>query len=136
MFNSVREMISIWVIIGILFVHWVADFICQSDKMAQNKSSKREWLIYHAFMYTLVFAIALIIFSFFSLVTVLGYLKFVVGVFLLHLITDAITSKIVSKKFKNNHLGGDIPNFGAFTMIGLDQWLHFVQLILVYYLTI
>ena len=52
--------------------------------------------------------------------------------FIAHTVTDYFTSKIVSKRFENKHFGSKIPNLGAFTVIGFDQILHYVQLILTY----
>jgi len=54
--------------------------------------------------------------------------------FILHTLTDYFTSKIVKYKFNKKHYGSFIPNFGAFTIIGLDQLLHYIQLFLTYYL--
>ena len=48
--------------------------------------------------------------------------------FISHTITDYFTSRIVSKRFKDGHLGSAIPNLGAFTVIGFDQVLHYIQL--------
>jgi len=38
----------------ILFIHWVADFLCQTDKMAINKS--KDWcaLVDHSMVYGFV----------------------------------------------------------------------------------
>jgi hypothetical protein len=49
-----------------------------------------------------------------------------------HTATDYVTSRIVSKKFAKGEYGSSIPNFGAFTIIGIDQVLHYVQLFLTY----
>ena len=53
--------------------------------------------------------------------------------FVFHTLTDYFTSKIVSRKFANQEYGSPIPNFGAFTVIGFDQVLHYVQLFLTYH---
>ena len=42
-----------YAIILILFSHFIADFICQSQKMAINKSSSNVWLTIHVLVYTL-----------------------------------------------------------------------------------
>lgn len=31
-------MINIWIVLYILFIHWVGDFVFQNDTMALNKS--------------------------------------------------------------------------------------------------
>jgi len=56
--------------------------------------------------------------------------------FLLHTATDYITSRIVSRKFANHEYGSPIPNTGAFTVIGFDQVLHYIQLFGAYYILI
>jgi len=54
--------------------------------------------------------------------------------FCCHFITDYITSRIVSRKFANKEYGSPIPNIGAFTVIGFDQVLHYIQLFGTFYL--
>lgn len=61
-------------------------------------------------------------------------LSFVGITFICHTATDYVTSRIVSKKFAKGHYGSAIPNFGAFTIIGFDQILHYIQLFLTYYI--
>jgi hypothetical protein len=39
----------------------------------------------------------------------------------------------VSKKFADHYYGSPIPNFGAFSTIGFDQVLHYVQLIITWW---
>lgn len=93
----------------ILAVHWFADFVLQTDKMAQNKSTSFKWLSSHVGVYTL----CLLPFGpTFSLVNGLA-----------HFIIDAATSRATSRLWKN----GDRHNF--FVVIGLDQLIHTVILI-------
>lgn len=66
----------------------------------------------------------------------LKFLLFFLITFVTHTITDYITSRIVSKKFANKHLGSPIPNFGAFSMIGFDQVIHYGTLFLTYHYVI
>lgn len=47
-------MIDIKIIILILFIHWIADFWCQTDKMAVNKSKSWTYLLQHTLIYTAV----------------------------------------------------------------------------------
>jgi hypothetical protein len=61
-------------------------------------------------------------------------LLFGVITFITHTATDYFTSRIVSKKFAKQEYGSPIPNFGAFTIIGIDQVLHYIQLFLTYQL--
>lgn len=124
---------ELWIVLFILFAHWVADFINQTDEMAQNKSTNIYWLSYHVAAYTTMML-------FFTLVLVLtnGILfdvtppeTFVLVslwcfIFVTHWVTDFITSKITAKFWKS----GNMHNF--FIVIGFDQWLHAIQLLIIY----
>lgn len=125
-------MISIYVILYIIFVHWVADFILQDEKWALGKSKNLRDLLSHTSLYGIVWIFAAIpLFS-------VGYGAVLYGgiTFIFHTLTDYFTSKLVSKKFFYKDLGGPIPNLGAFTYIGGDQVLHYIQLFLTYLLII
>jgi hypothetical protein len=124
----------------IVCVHFVADFIFQAEEWALNKSKNNKALFSHVLTYST--------FWLFGSCLLLGYARphestewyvyssilFFLLTFCCHFITDYITSRIVSKKFANKHLGSSIPNFGAFTMIGFDQVLHYGQLFLTFHL--
>lgn len=115
-------MISFWVILTILLTHWVADFVCQTDAQAKNKSTDNGYLTSHILMYGMIW---------------LGPAIFLLGDFapmfvaitaVCHWITDYFTSRLNTKLYKK----GDIHNF--FVSIGFDQILHYVQLFLTYLL--
>ena len=111
-------------IIAIIIIHWIADFILQTKKMAMNKSKNNYWLFAHVAIYSMTwFLIGLL---FFDLIpTVL----FTVTTFTCHFITDYVTSRWTSKLYKEKKYYG-FPAF--FSVIGLDQFLHYLQLILSY----
>lgn len=128
-------------ILGIITIHFIADFICQDEKWAIGKSKNFRDLINHTKIYSLIWFIfgILIITLFDNTDSVINYnpgdiVLFTFITFIFHTITDFFTSKIVSKKFENKHYGSAIPNFGAFTIIGFDQVLHYIQLFVTYYL--
>lgn len=100
----------------ILFLHWIADFILQTDWMAQNKSTSNKALLIHVSVYTLPFLF-------------IGW-KFALLNSVIHFCVDYITSRI-AKKFYNN---GDIHNF--FVIVGFDQTIHFITLFGLYMLGI
>ena len=45
-------------ILSIIFIHWIADFVLQTDEMAKGKSKYWEPLLSHTIVYSCVFAIA------------------------------------------------------------------------------
>ncbi len=119
---------NLYEILGILFIHWFADFVCQTDEQAKGKS--KEWypLLSHTSTYSLIwlwFGILILpikdipIIIYFTLIT-----------FLCHTVTDYITSRENTKLWEK----GKIHDF--FVCIGFDQYLHYIQLFLTYwYLT-
>lgn len=129
----------------IVVIHFIADFIFQAEEWATNKSKDLVALVSHTFVYTLVWLIpaGFLFPSPCDLSPIFdrcvdGYKVFAfLGItFVSHTVTDYFTSKIVSKKFANQEYGSPIPNFGAFTVIGFDQVLHYAQLFLTYHLLI
>jgi hypothetical protein len=106
-------------VIWVLFVHWFADFFCQDDKTALNKSKNLLYLIYHSCLY---FWILLVGFWIYRIVFI-GYLFTPLFVLNLpaHFVIDAITSRINAKLYLNHR-------HWFFTMIGLDQFLHYAVL--------
>ena len=97
-------------IIILVWMHFIADFIFQSDEMAINKSKSFMWLTFHVFMYSIIFG-------------AFG-LKFWAITFVTHWITDAITSRINSKLYAANQ------RHWFFVGIGFDQAIHITTLIL------
>jgi hypothetical protein len=111
-------------IIAIIFIHWVADFLLQTQKMAMNKSKDNYWLFAHVFVYSMAwFFIGLFFFK------PMPVILFTVTTFICHFITDYLTSRWTSKLYKQEKYYG-FPAF--FSVIGLDQFLHYLQLILCY----
>jgi len=114
----------------IVVIHFISDFIFQAEEWATNKSKSNFVLFKHVAEYTIIWSVSgLFIFS-----DPFKYLIFLLVTFVSHFTTDYFTSRIVSRKFANNEYGSPIPNFGAFTVIGFDQVLHYGQLFLTYHL--
>ena len=122
----------------IIVIHYIADFIFQDEEWAKNKSSSIKALLKHTLMYTYVWVGFIIfipsnIFNIFGYKTILLFITvFPVITFLCHTVTDYFTSRVVKRLFEEKKYGSSIPNFGAFTMIGFDQVLHYIQLFATY----
>lgn len=110
-------------IFSILAIHWFADFVCQTDKQAKNKSTNIFYLLEHTIIYSLIWVIPM----FFMLPTI-NVLPFWFITFIFHTITDYFTSRLNTYLWNK----GDIHNF--FVSIGFDQLLHYIQLFGTYYL--
>lgn len=117
------------VFILIIVIHWIADFIFQAEKWSLGKSKSWIPLLKHTIVYSSFWLIPVWVMT----ENLINSLLFIGVTFIAHTITDYFTSRIVSKKFANNYYGSPIPNFGAFTTIGFDQVLHYLQLILTWY---
>lgn len=121
-------MIAISVLVLIFFAHWVADFVCQIDWMARNKSKSNHPLFVHVLVYSFILGLFLIPIQFNYL---LVYFVLLNG--FLHFCTDWCTSRISSKLYAKGKLGSDsIPNFGFFSVIGFDQFIHMATIVITY----
>lgn len=117
---------TILTVLGILFIHWIADFILQTDKMAKGKSKNMEDLLDHTYTYSGVFVIASLIYSIVTGNWAMAII-FPPITLLCHTVTDYITSRVNAKLWAK----GDVHNF--FVSVGFDQFLHAVQLLLTFY---
>lgn len=127
-------------IFSIIIIHFIADFIMQDEKWALGKSKNWDALLMHTITYTSVWLVIALIIDVYTNQTTndwyfdtLDVQLFLLITFVCHTITDYFTSRIVSKKFAEGKYGSAIPNFGAFTLIGGDQVLHYIQLFATYY---
>lgn len=94
----------------VLFLHFIFDFVCQSDKMALNKSTSFKWLGIHSLVYSIPF---FIVFDFLC-----GFL-----VLITHFVIDGISSRITKMFWENNQ------RHWFFVTIGFDQFLHMMILL-------
>jgi hypothetical protein len=102
----------------ILGCHYVADYVCQSRWMGDNKSSSWEALIVHVFTYTYVMLV--------MVAPAFAVLKIPVFLWIgwwatngvLHLITDYITSRETKRLWEWDR------KYATFCVMGADQLLH------------
>lgn len=102
--------------LSLLVAHFVGDFLLQSDRMAVDKSRSWSALSDHCVVYSLIVGT--------YLGTLYGGIIWYLAVFAPHFVTDAITSRINARLWQANR------RHAFFCMIGLDQLLHYAQLIL------
>lgn len=105
-------MIEIQVVLTLILLHFVADFLLQTDKMAVNKSKSIKWLSIHASVYSIPF---IIISPLYALIN---------GA--IHWCVDFVTSRVTSKLWESKQV------HWFFVVIGFDQALHLFTLILTY----
>ena len=121
-------MISLQIVIYIIIVHWIADFVLQTDKMAKGKSSNLEDLLSHTIVYSGFIGLAS---CFFLSPYKHGFLEpslFMTITFFCHTITDYFTSRL------NSNLWSKGKTHYFFVSVGFDQILHYAQLFITYYL--
>lgn len=94
----------------LIWLHFLSDFVLQSDKMALNKSSDFKYLSLHCLVYSLPF------------VLISWKFAFVNGV--LHLIVDFFSSKYTA------YLWREEKTHWFFAVIGFDQSIHLSCLII------
>jgi len=121
-------------IFSIIIIHFLGDFVLQTDKQAKGKSKNWLDLLEHTGTYVSVFVlpICLLLGKTNPYGTcewyVLNTLAFAIITFMFHTVTDYFTSRLNSKLWQE----GKTHEF--FVSIGFDQILHYVQLFTTYYL--
>jgi hypothetical protein len=125
------DYVTFYIIVAALAIHFIADFIFQSDKMAKGKSKDNRVLFEHCWLYSIIVSTMGFVFiypiSFYGVFENYKFGSFIPTLFLVYLTgthfgTDWITSRISSKLYSQ----GKIHLF--FVVIGLDQLIHFITL--------
>ncbi len=110
----------LWLFVALLWVHWLADFVCQTHWQASNKSKSLNALGRHVASYTAILALFSVLIL--SPVPVDRWAWFVALNGALHFATDYVTSRWSAKFYAQQ----DWHNF--FVVIGFDQLIHQVTL--------
>lgn len=114
--------ISISVLATILLVHWIADFILQTDKQAKGKSKNWGDLLGHTINYSVCWWAMLLFLPLHETLIFIG------ATFICHTITDYFTSRLNSKLWSEQKV------HYFFVSVGFDQILHYTQLIITFQL--
>lgn len=121
-------MISVWVVIYLLLVHWFADFVLQTRHMATKKSSSNYYLTLHVAVYSVATTLLWVLLTLVegTGMTLLTFFNTLIITFVTHWLTDYITSRYTTKFYLAKK---DKEFFGT---IGFDQWIHAATLLLTY----
>lgn len=152
MLNSI--LVGLNLPVALLAVHTFADFRCQNDWMAINKSKRLDALALHVLIYTVVF----MLYGFYSGWTGEVIRTFGIITFCTHFLTDFFTSRLSrrvfpwlpltaegpdqKKSFAGRTLYEDMDGINGrsrnrfFNVLGVDQLIHFFTLALTYRLLI
>ena len=144
---------TIPVIIGIIIIHLVADFVLQTEKEAQSKSSNNYALFSHVSKYSMAWLMASTMYCAGTESSADKAIIFYCTTFVSHFITDWATSRVnkslLSERIKIEQTlkdkegedymiesyhypnGENYHNF--FIGVGVDQSLHYIQLYLTFY---
>lgn len=114
-------------------MHFIGDFICQTDEMVKGKSTNLNHLTNHIFVYgevlTVMITLLLVVVSLMGYwvpwYKVIGYI--LINMFL-HWVTDYFTSKMTAKLWTEKR----VRDF--FIIIGVEQLIHSFCLIISFYM--
>ena len=105
-------------IITVIILHWIADFVLQTDWQAKNKSKNNLALLLHVTTYTVCLAVFGLVF--FTNASWIIY--WILGNGIAHFGVDYVTSRI------NTHLWNKGRVHDFFVMVGFDQVIHYACL--------
>ncbi len=127
-------MIKIQQVLLLIGFHYIADIVFQTDKRALNKSKRYSYLFKHTLMYTLVYGILMFLYTIYYNYNITSWILFMVLILVTHTQTDYKTSRLVKNKYEKGEYYTKIPNRGMYSIIGLDQLIHYIQIFGFYYI--
>ena len=111
----------------ILAAHFLSDFVCQTHEMSIKKSKSLLWLSYHVLVYTSVTTLSWSLFFGYKMNDPITTIPMIfITTFISHWITDYFTSKWTSRLWAEEK----VHDF--FVVIGLDQLIHAITLIITF----
>lgn len=118
------------IIISLLVIHYIADYLFQTREQGNGKATSLYLLAEHVFTYMNVFGLGLGVMLLTGLAPTIGshIWIFMWLTFVLHFATDFITSKATKI------LWAQKKEYATFAVMGLDQLIHTVGLILTWQL--
>lgn len=117
-------------VLFLIYNHWLADFLLQTEDMATKKSTSNYWLFRHVLAYTNGMIPSMILTWIVSGSFIVAISWWILNS-VLHYITDYYTSRWTSKLYANKQFYSPnkyikIFNFPAFfSVIGFDQCIHY-----------
>jgi len=132
-------MVSIPLFTYVLVLHYFGDYIFQPYWVSVEKSENLKILLYHVFIYTAILYSGLIF-----VVGLKSVLVFSGITFALHFMVDFLTSRIISDNSSNLRLDPDVSKpihkrlklWGPISLLGFDQLLHQVCLLIALYFSL
>lgn len=132
-------MVSILLFTYVLVLHYLGDYIFQPYWVSVEKSENLKILLYHVFIYTAILYSGLIF-----VVGLKSVLVFSGITFALHFMVDFLTSRIISDNSSNLRLDPDVSKpihkrlklWGPISLLGFDQLLHQVCLLIALHLSL
>lgn len=116
---------NLYEIFSILVLHWISDFVLQTDEDAKGKSKSFKRLISHTASYSIFWVTPTILYAY--ILDTGWVLLFPLITFVCHTATDYYTSKVNSQLWEENKV------HSFFVSIGFDQLLHYFQLFTTFY---
>lgn len=117
-------MMSYSEIMYLLVAHFIADYVFQSTYTGMNKSKIFTVMVKHIFIYTSVLAVLCL--PLFLFVPYGTFFTFIVCNAVMHMITDAITSRLSTKYYEQGRI------YAFWKVIGIDQLAHYAVLFYTY----
>jgi len=114
-------MIRIIDVIVILIAHFIGDFLCQSRRMANNKSRNIWWLATHGIIYSSILFILLIAFTYHHHISIFLF-ALLNGI--VHIIVDKFSS------YYSNYFYFRHKIYQMFCVLGGDQLIHTLILLI------